>query len=721
MRKIVTSVLTIALLFSVSTNIKAEGQEETGTLGETSQETEEEIKTLDQVIEPDGNGGFITQSCKVQLDQNYTFDWLQVENQAKVTIDLNGYNLTISDADDALWVVGDETQLVIVDHKAEKTEPKVSGANVEYTSGSVIGRIATDNNGAVWLESGTIQGEIDVYGNRNGGDDIFSAATINGGYVINNNGGSALNVFGDGAVLWVNDGVIKATGNAVVAGSGSENCGGTTITIQGGKFIGTVSDEALENGDIACGIYQPQDGILNISGGLIYVERGVGVLARSGKTYISGEADVIVSGNRVGKVGSSDLLIPSVAVYNDLKAKYPGGAPSIEISGGLYSNDVSEYLENGYKVVWSDEQDRYEVIDGNTTDYEVVNNEIAIDEIAANSIDQCIQVSGDSDFNKGDEIIVTSGIYGEGDTYYIGNVPFDFSEQWNKSEEKVELTKFLSTQENVSEAIPLAIYLEAIDASWNHAAIETLTEKANATLFLDKDTLSKVEGKKYTLYRIYNDEEGFSITPVTEEKTSLVDNAIPFSSDKFACIYAIVTYKEPLTKPTITSETVDANTGDLTITWTTDQNAKDYTVVIDDETYTSTTGSLVVKADKLTNGKEYTISITANPSNEKDYYASSYEEKYTYNYTKPTPTPTSTPTAEPTVSPSVEPTNTPTATPTASAKSSSTTKTSSGWDDGGPFTTDSCGNVFDRWGNKIYEAKGCNVGGYNLVRTSVED
>ena len=48
-------------------------------------------------------------------------------------------------------------------------------------------------------------------------------------------------------------------------------------------------------------------------------------------------------------------------------------------------------------------------------------------------------------------------------------------------------------------------------------------------------------------------------------------------------------------------------------------------------------------------------------------------------------------------------------------------KKSSGWDDGGPFTTDTCGNVFDRWGNMIYEAKGCNVGGYNLVRTSVED
>ena len=29
------------------------------------------------------------------------------------------------------------------------------------------------------------------------------------------------------------------------------------------------------------------------------------------------------------------------------------------------------------------------------------------------------------------------------------------------------------------------------------------------------------------------------------------------------------------------------------------------------------------------------------------------------------------------------------------------------WDDGGPFTTDACGNVFDRWGNEVYHAPVC--------------
>ena len=58
---------------------------------------------------------------------------------------------------------------------------------------------------------------------------------------------------------------------------------------------------------------------------------------------------------------------------------------------------------------------------------------------------------------------------------------------------------------------------------------------------------------------------------------------------------------------------------------------------------------------------------------------------------------------------------------TVNEESKATATPTSGWDDGGPFTTDACGNVFDRWGNKIYEANSCNVSGYNLVRTSVED
>ena len=38
------------------------------------------------------------------------------------------------------------------------------------------------------------------------------------------------------------------------------------------------------------------------------------------------------------------------------------------------------------------------------------------------------------------------------------------------------------------------------------------------------------------------------------------------------------------------------------------------------------------------------------------------------------------------------------------------------WDDGGPFTTDECGSVYDRWGNLIYQGV-CETTGFKLVNT----
>ena len=55
--------------------------------------------------------------------------------------------------------------------------------------------------------------------------------------------------------------------------------------------------------------------------------------------------------------------------------------------------------------------------------------------------------------------------------------------------------------------------------------------------------------------------------------------------------------------------------------------------------------------------------------------------------------------------------------PTTPPESSDNTPS---YDDGGPFIKDVCGNVFDRWGNKIYSAPACVVsGGYQVPNTGV--
>lgn len=46
------------------------------------------------------------------------------------------------------------------------------------------------------------------------------------------------------------------------------------------------------------------------------------------------------------------------------------------------------------------------------------------------------------------------------------------------------------------------------------------------------------------------------------------------------------------------------------------------------------------------------------------------------------------------------------------------------WDDGGPFTEDACGSIYDRWGNQIYKAETCRVrvsGGYVVPNTGVNE
>ena len=61
--------------------------------------------------------------------------------------------------------------------------------------------------------------------------------------------------------MTVNGGVIEADDNAVVAGNGTKGYGGTEIDINGGTLIGHIET----GGYIACGIYHPQSGMLNIS------------------------------------------------------------------------------------------------------------------------------------------------------------------------------------------------------------------------------------------------------------------------------------------------------------------------------------------------------------------------------------------------------------------------------------------------------------------------
>ena len=320
-----------------------------------------------------------------------TTENVKVSAGKTLILDLNGHNLTGKADSWALVVEGD---LTIRDSKASAEGPVVSAdyETVTYASGKIESAssgyaVQVQNGGNLVLESGTViatKGNgINVLAQQTpNGEVVSSSLTVKGGYVNSEEYG--LGAYGNKAVLNVSGGVTVADNNAVVAGNGTvnetTNAGGTEINLTGGTLIGHITT----GGYIACGVYHPQSGTLNISGDVdIYADGGVGVLMRAGTANITG-GTITGTGTATGWVGDNKNAIPCSGVVYDEAANYPalasGGKASIsgsavikaagagvdsvvvqtsdetkesrmEISGGTFSSDVSDYLAEGFSLI----------------------------------------------------------------------------------------------------------------------------------------------------------------------------------------------------------------------------------------------------------------------------------------------------------------------------------------------------------------------------------
>lgn len=294
-----------------------------------------------------------------------------------ITLDLNGKTVT-GQANAAVLVDGGS--LTVQDRTATAKPVVGDDYTVTYTSGVLeagTGKHAVQvyNGGTFVLESGTVR--------CTGGDGIYAGAKDNGSGTATINGGYVhAREYGVGAknadtILNINGGVIVADDNAAVAGNGTEGLGGTTINIAGGTMISHI----ISDGSIACGVYHPQDGALNITGGTIVADGGVGVLMRGGSANITG-GTIIATGTGAGKVGDSTILSGHYGVLYDTQSGYPGlgddsavsisGSASVSavdacvavrtsvaggendrvvVSGGTFSKDVSDFVIDGNKTV----------------------------------------------------------------------------------------------------------------------------------------------------------------------------------------------------------------------------------------------------------------------------------------------------------------------------------------------------------------------------------
>ena len=142
-------------------------------------------------------------------------------------------------------------------------------------------------------------------------------------------------------------GKVTAQHNFAVSGNGSAGWGGVTINVMPGAEISTTED--------APALYFPNSTYLTITGGSI--TGGTGAYVKSGSVTISSgtiigtgaKAEYKYNGNGANSTG--DALVVETC-------KYPGGAPSVSITGGKFksvnASAIGSYAGNGETVPLKD-------------------------------------------------------------------------------------------------------------------------------------------------------------------------------------------------------------------------------------------------------------------------------------------------------------------------------------------------------------------------------
>ena len=284
----------------------------------------------------------------VVLKQDVT-ESVTVPADKEITLNLAGKNI---ESNSEYGTVVSEGKLTVRDSTATAKPVVNDDYTVAYVSGKITNThgkgsaLRAANGGEIILESGSVEstGNIGVYAQGNytpGGEAQHSKITVKGGYILAQE--CAASAQGNGATLDIQGGVLKSKDNAVVSGNGTKSdkkdCGGTIMNISGGTMIGGIQTA----GYIACGVYHPQQGALNITGGKFQIENGVGVLIRAGSANITG-GEIVTTGSVNGKVGDSQIIEGCYGVVYDSVSKYPGAADADKIAVG---GDTKIVTDNG--------------------------------------------------------------------------------------------------------------------------------------------------------------------------------------------------------------------------------------------------------------------------------------------------------------------------------------------------------------------------------------
>lgn len=230
---------------------------------------------------------WLTKDQTYTLKEDISGKRLLTYYKAKVTIDLNGHNI-ICDSDDSVIKAQDGSEVTII-----------GKGTIKNTNENGMGIVVLDGS-KLTIDSKDVNVEAEQFGVLVEGNSTFT----------------------------MNNGTITAKNNAGIAGNGTneDQYKNYTININGG----TINSEIKTEGYASCGVYSPNVGTVNITGGIINSSKGPGVVLRAGTANITG-GTINAKGDPTfaGKVGDAKSpLITPVALVVDSKAGYPGLAQS---------------------------------------------------------------------------------------------------------------------------------------------------------------------------------------------------------------------------------------------------------------------------------------------------------------------------------------------------------------------------------------------------------
>ena len=320
--------------------------------------------SLQQAEDAAANGDVI----KIQSDFS-TSEPIHLDSGKIITLDLNGHEISGIGAEKYTIIIENGTELTVTD----------SGDGGSITSVYRVIKVgsatlsSTGTPASLVMDGGTLESynssdhcAIAAYanntGNRNENSSVSCDVTINKAAVI-----GGIYIFGEGATLTVNDGAyIEATDTYAISGNGtknsSQNNGGTVITITGGTIN--------QIGDDGAAIYHPQNGVLTITGSPM-ITGSVGIQLCSGEgtitTISGGTVHAFGPDGRESKTG--DGFIPDGGAISIVDRNYPGGTPQMKISGGTFISEETEALmaytwSNNSSSEWVNAENYIEVTGG---------------------------------------------------------------------------------------------------------------------------------------------------------------------------------------------------------------------------------------------------------------------------------------------------------------------------------------------------------------------